>query len=247
MIGSRPDGMRRLKIRARALGPAPSGSMGAPAMGIRAIIFDLDGTLVDSMGVVHEALNLILRDLGLREVSREEMAELAGMRLSEILRAMAPWLGPKAAEEGELRFKRIYSASELRLIAGVGEALERLRGMGIRMGIVTTTPKEPACALIDRLGISGYFRVLVAVEDVERPKPHPDGPLRASRALGIDPRDCAFVGDSPNDIRAGRAAGTRTIGVLTGFSSRERLAREGADLIIESVAELPSAIPELDP
>ncbi|MEM2882908.1 MAG: HAD family hydrolase, partial [Candidatus Bathyarchaeia archaeon] len=124
---------------------------------------------------------------------------------------------------------------------------ERLRGMGIRMGLVTTTPREPARGLIERLGIAGYFSVVVAVEDVERPKPHPDGPLKASRALGIDPRHCAFVGDSPNDIRAGRAAGTRTIGVLTGLSSRERLAREGADLILRSVGELPSALLGWDP
>ncbi|MEM2989170.1 MAG: HAD hydrolase-like protein [Candidatus Bathyarchaeia archaeon] len=95
-------------------------------MGIEAIIFDLDGTLVDSMDIVHKTLNLILRDLGLREVSRGEMAEIAGMRLSDILAMRAPWLGPGAAEEGEARFKRIYSASELRLIPGVEGALERV-------------------------------------------------------------------------------------------------------------------------
>ncbi|MEM2226340.1 MAG: HAD family hydrolase [Candidatus Bathyarchaeia archaeon] len=216
-------------------------------MAINAIIFDLDGTLVDSMEIVHETLNLILRDLGLRGVSREEMAEIAGMRLSDILAMRAPWLDHRAAEEGEERFKAIYSTSQLRLIPGAKEAMEWLRSQGIRMGLVTTTPKGPALEVIERLGIADYFSIVVAVEDVERPKPHPDGPLKASRSLGVDPRYCAFVGDSPNDIKAGKAAGTRTIGVLTGFSSSERLAREGADLILRSVGELPSALLGWDP
>ena len=115
------------------------------------------------------------------------------------------------------------------------------------MGLVTTAPRESAIELIERLGIADYFAIVVAVEDVERPKPHPDGPLRAMRALGADPRGCAMVGDSPNDIKAGRAAGARTIGVLTGLSSRETLEREGANLILEGVWEIPSALPGWDP
>jgi len=216
-------------------------------MRAKALIFDLDGTLVDSMEVVYGTMNLILKDLGLREVGREEMVELAGKRFSEILLEMAPWLSPSAIEGSEARFKEIYSASRLRLIPGAGEALGWLKERNVPMGLVTTTPKEPARDLIERLGISEYFEVVVALEDVERPKPHPDGPLKASRALGMAPRDCAFVGDSPNDIRAGKAAGTMTIGVLTGFSSRERLAMEGADLVIGSVGEIPAALSRLCP
>lgn len=218
-------------------------------MAIRAVIFDLDGTLIDSMDVVHGALNLVLRDLGLRGVSKGEMAELAGMRLSDIVARMAPWLGPRAAEEGEAMFKRIYSDSawRFRLLPGAREALGWLRGRGIRMGLVTTAPRGSAIELIERLGIADYFAIVVAAEDVERPKPHPDGPLRAMRALGTDPGECALVGDSPNDIRAGRAAGARTIGVLTGLSPRGILEREGADLILEGVWEIPSALQGWDP
>jgi len=93
---------------------------------------------------------------------------------------------------------------------------------------------------IDRLDLRDLFDIILAREDISKCKPNPEGILQIARTMETKTTDCVYVGDSPADIAAGRAAGTKTVGVLTGLSSREQLRKEKPDLLVNSISDLVS-------
>ena len=209
-------------------------------MKIKAAIFDMDGTLVDSMDFVFITLNLVFKDLGLKGVNKERMNEIAGKRLSEILPYYAPQLSSEVLKNAELKFWSFYSAQRFHLIQGVEGTLKWLKKHGVNMGILTSTPREQVKNLLKKLGIDTYFKVIVANEDVACQKPNPDGVIKAADALGIKPQECIVVGDSINDIKAGKNAGAKTIGVLTGYCTKETFEMIEPDLVLNNVKDIPN-------
>src|SRR5437667_13125 len=121
-------------------------------------------------------------------------------------------------------------------IPGSIELLHDLHARGLRLGIATSSGR--ALPFLDRWGVRRLFSGIVGREDVETRKPHPEPVLKCLGHLGLDPHEVAYIGDSPIDIRAGKAAGSYTVGVLTGTSPRDVLHVEGPDHILESVAGL---------
>ena len=119
---------------------------------------------------------------------------------------------------------------------GVPELLETLRERGIRVGIVTRNCRAAVEHILNRNSLS--YDVLLTRDDVEAVKPDPAHLLAALRLLQVEPQRALMVGDHPMDVQAGRAVGTRTAAVLTGYSPAERFAPENPDLVLEQVGEL---------
>jgi phosphoglycolate phosphatase len=209
---------------------------------VKAAIFDMDGTLVDSMGSIFKIINRIMGELGVKEIQEDEMGKIAGRRFSEILNEVDPTLPPHIVRESELKFIDLYNKSPHRLLPGVLHILDWLRSERIPMGIFTTAPRKVTEDLTNRLGISGYFDVIVSGDDVANPKPHPEGIVNAARTLHVKPHECVVIGDGLSDIRAGKAVHALTIGVLTGFCSEETFKKENADLVLNNLGEIPKSI-----
>ena len=127
------------------------------------------------------------------------------------------------------------------LVPGVKEMLERLYGK-YPMAIVSARDDESTRAFLDQFDLAGFFEEIVTAITAEHTKPYPDPVLYAAGKLGVPPENCLMIGDTTVDIRAGKAAGTQTVGVLCGFGERAELERREADLILESTSELADAL-----
>jgi HAD superfamily hydrolase (TIGR01509 family) len=126
---------------------------------------------------------------------------------------------------------------EYTIIPGVREMLERLRPH-FKMAVVSARSKRGTQGFVDHFALAPYFDCVASAQTASRTKPWPDPVLWAIERMGAGPEETVMVGDTTVDLRAGRAAGTQTVGVLCGFGERAELEREGADLILESTAEL---------
>ena len=213
---------------------------GAPR--IATCLFDLDGTLIDSIGLIMASFRHTMRT-HLGSVPDETRWRAGfGTPLRGQLRAFAQ------DDEEAARMVDTYRAYTdahhdrlLRTYAGIDAGLAALHGAGIRLAVVTSKTHALARRGLERCGLNHYFEVLVGFDDVAEHKPHPAPVLAALERLGAPPGDALFVGDSPHDIRAGRAAGVRTAAVLWGPFSREALARESPHHWLagpESIADL---------
>jgi HAD superfamily hydrolase (TIGR01509 family) len=211
------------------------------------VIFDLDGTLIDSFPAMLKMLDIAFERLKIPRVSRESALDAAKEGHFEWNRVLPP---VKEAQKEDLITRAAQILAEIqpqimrreaRLIPGAEHVLEEISRGGMRIGLVTATRKR---FLGDKLyhfretGVHHLFEAVIAVDDVPCRKPAPDPLIECAKRLGVPLDETVYVGDSRVDIRAGKAAGTWTIGVLTGLDDHETLALEAPDRIIESVAEL---------
>jgi len=130
---------------------------------------------------------------------------------------------------------------EVDFFEGVPELLAGISNLGIKIGIVTATPSDNMAEkdlLLEKNGVAQCIQTIVTNDDAPHPKPAPDTVLECCRRLSVLPQKSLFVGDTGVDIRAGKAAGTMTAGVLTGFDDRKTLHREAPDVILNQVMEL---------
>lgn len=197
---------------------------------LRAVLFDLDGVLIDSYEVWFRVMNAVAEELGYAPLSRETFHSSWGQGIEEDRRRFYP---RHARAEIEARYDARFPEhlEHLRVADEVSEVFARLEGLGIRSAVVTNTPAPLARTLIGRAGARPD--VLVGGTDVPRPKPAPDMVLRACELLEVAPRDALLVGDSRFDREAARAAGVPFAGL--GTEGELELARLG-----ELVAFLPS-------
>ena len=215
-------------------------------LAVRGIIFDVDGTLADSVGFFYEIALEVLELAGAPPVSRERVYEL--MRLGDA--APLEKLFPPGYPDPSATLKRIVDERmdgwlrryhhETEAIPGSVELLRDLHAQGLRLGIATSSGR--ALPFLDRWGVRHLFSGIVGREDVESRKPHPEPVLKCLGHLRLDPWEVVYIGDSPIDIRAGKAAGSYTAGVLTGTSPHEVLRCEDPDHILESVVGLLSIL-----
>jgi HAD superfamily hydrolase (TIGR01509 family) len=213
---------------------------------VKGIIFDVDGTLADSVGFFYEIALEVLRLAGAPPVSQEEVYAL--MRLGDA--APLEKLFPADFPNPSATLKRIVDErmhdwmrryhDETEAIPGSVELLHDLRAQGLQLGIATSSGR--ALPFLDRWGVRHLFDGIVGREDVESRKPHPEPILKCLSHLQLDPQEVAYVGDSIIDIRAGKSARVYTIGVLTGTSPHNVLYLESPDYILESVAGLPDIL-----
>lgn len=197
--------------------------------GPTALLFDLDGTLIDSYRLYLEAYRRALAPILGRAVSDEE---IMARRPSSERRFLAEWVGEERAGKCHAEMCRHYEALHGALAEGmydgVREMLAALRAAGIPLGVVTGKGRRAWEATRRQLEL-GDFAVVVTDDDAPRPKPHPDGLLSAAAALALAPAELAYIGDSLVDLEAGRAAGMRVGAVLwpkTAPGERERFLAE---------------------
>lgn len=215
---------------------------------VKGIIFDVDGTLADSVGFFYEFALEILALAGCPAIPREDVYAL--MRLGDA--APMEKLFPPDYPDPIGTLKRIGEScmsewmnryhNETQAIPGSIELLHELHARGLLLGIATSSGRE--LPFLDRWGVRHLFSGIVGREDVTIRKPHPEPVLKCLGHLCLDSREVVYVGDSPADIRAGKAAGSYTVGVLTGTSSHEVLCLEAPDYILDSVAFLGSLLAE---
>ncbi len=202
----------------------------------RAVLFDLDGTVADTRLDIAAACNHVLASLGRPTLSVEAVAAYVGdgarVLLSRVLR-----LSPDDPVTGEAlaRFNAYYplhAADHSGWMPGAREALDACGDLPL--GLVTNKPRPATLALLDALGIGRRFHVVVAGGDGPL-KPDPAAIRRALEPLGVPPADAWVVGDGPQDIGAGKAAGAWTVAVLGGFGHEEVLRAAGADCVLPSL------------
>jgi pyrophosphatase PpaX len=209
--------------------------------GMRAVLFDLDGTLLDSFALITAAFREACRRVLGREPTEREVMDRWGQPLQARFQALAP---DRVAE-----LTRIYSAcydASFRTLArafpGVEELLRRLRARGLGLGVVTSKRRRSTLRDLEAFGLLGYFATVVASEDVTRVKPAPEPVLRALTALRADPAGSWLVGDGHLDVLAGRAAGVRTIAALWGTREREALLAAAPDYVAASPEEVAALV-----
>lgn len=213
----------------------------------RGVVFDLDGTLVDSRRDIAEAANFALERAGLPRLAHDELASYVGDGAPALM-ARAARLDLKDERTGPLvqAFLDYYAEHPIdhtRPMPGALEALEALRGYAL--GVCTNKPRRTTLAVLSGLGLAPRFDGVVAGDDLPERKPHPAMVREAARLLGVAPSEAVMVGDGPQDVVAGRAAGAFTIGVRGGIQAFERLSEAAPDLMIETLHELPAALSRL--
>jgi phosphoglycolate phosphatase len=206
-------------------------------MSIKLIMFDLDGTLVDTAQDITNALNFAIKPYDIRSLTAEDTIKLVGEGVSrlveKVLSAEKMFLKKDVME----RFIEYYSkhlSDNSKEYPYVRETLENLTDF--RKAVISNKREAPSKRLLEELGLSEYFDLIIGSDTVGERKPSPDPILYAVTRLGSNPEESIIVGDSNYDIEAGEKAGVKTIAVSYGYRHRESLTE--ADYIIDDIREL---------
>lgn len=211
---------------------------------VRAVAFDLDGTLVDSCADIARATNHCLEEAGLPLRTQSEVRGYIGdgsRRLLERAAGFAP--GDERVEPLLERFFVHYVASAVVDTKPLTAALPVLDALShLPLALCTNKPRVATDAVLTGLGLAGRFSVVVAAGDVEHTKPHPEPLERVATLLGLAPAELALVGDGPQDVRCAKAAGARSIGITDAvIVPLEKLRAEGPDALVP-LADVPTVI-----
>jgi HAD superfamily hydrolase (TIGR01509 family) len=215
---------------------------------LRAAIFDLDGTLIDSMPLFIRVAASMFQEVGLPEPGPDFLVQWVKEGKVEWAEALPDDLpedqmeiAAKMMAIGRRILPGIF-ASELKLLPGVEEVFSLLAGRGIRIGMVTTGSSrfiDSKLAPLQKAGVAQHVERLITRDDAPRIKPAPDPLLKCCDLMGLEPRQCVCVGDADVDVIAGRAAGMKTIAVATGVDDRSMLEEHGPDLVLDSLRDFP--------
>ncbi|HEY1057534.1 MAG TPA: phosphoglycolate phosphatase [Limnobacter sp.] len=184
-------------------------------MSIRAILFDLDGTLLHTVPDLAAAVNAMLRDLSLPELDEHTVATYVGKGAENLIhRSLTGTLDGRADAALFDKANAIWHAhyehingQHAEFYGGVREGLAAFQQAGFKLAVVTNKPERFTGPLLERSGIAEYFSVVVGGDTYERKKPDPLPVLKACERLGVAPADALFIGDSLNDAQAAKAAG----------------------------------------
>lgn len=186
----------------------------------RAVLFDLDGTLVDTLQDIAEAMNRVLADAGLELLPIEAYRDHVGWGARDLMRRALPAAEQARIEEHLAAFRVHYYAKPLgssALYPGIGELLDELERRAVPMGILTNKPEEPALKVVGALMGEVPFREVRGAREGVPPKPDPTALLEVAEVVGAPPEGCLYLGDTEVDVQAARAAGMTPIGVRWGF------------------------------
>jgi phosphoglycolate phosphatase len=225
--------------QAQALDPKHPGGPITRFSEVRALIFDLDGTLIDSKLDLALSVNATLAELGRPPLPHEQIFSFVGNGAPALI---ARALGSAASEQncmlGLEFFIKYYSAHKLDntiLYPGVRETLDALKGMP--MAVYTNKPVRVSRSIIQEMGLSDYFRFVYGGNSFERKKPDPMGLDSILREFGAAPTQAMFVGDSEVDVQTARNSGTWICGVTYGFGSH-RFTEFPPDIVVDNLTEL---------
>ena len=202
------------------------------------VLFDLDGTVIDSGGIILASMRHATREVLGQEFADEELMQAVG---GPGLEAQFAVFGPDDVDE-LVRVYRAHNAplhDELEAFAGMDEVLRRLHDEGRRLGVVTAKRRSTVALAFASVPLAHLFETIVGGDETERHKPDPEPLLLAAKRLGANPAETAYVGDSPFDVLAAKAAGMHAIAVTWGrIHNRAKLEEAGPDAIVDRPAEL---------
>ena len=188
----------------------------------RAVIFDIDGTIVDNMHLHAEAFAVFAERHGLPPLAPEDRARLDGRRNSEIFPLLFKRDVPReewqAYEHEKESLYRELSRGRLTPMAGLHDFIARLKADGIKVALATSAPEPNVVHTLSELGLVQDFSIIVRGDQVPRGKPAPDVFLEAARRLNVPPADCLVFEDAPMGVEAGKAAGMVVAALTTSFS-----------------------------
>jgi len=206
---------------------------------VQTVLFDLDGTLIDSVRLILDSYHHTLAAHGLPPRSDEEWLRGVGTPLSVQL---AEWSDDRGTLEALIATYREYNLAHhdrmVTVYPGVVTSVEAIRAAGRRTGLVTSKNRQGALRGLTLAKLERMMDVLVCADEVTNPKPHPEPVEKAVGLLGADPRTTVYVGDSIHDMVSGRAAGVRTAAVLWGPFGRAHLEGATPDYWLETPADL---------
>lgn len=212
-------------------------------MKLKAIVFDMDGTFLDSRELIYQAMHdvLALRSIA---VTRQEMAAVTGQPVQVMYRALAPAHDPAELELEHLK----HHEEHLDLLRVYPDAHEVLADLSKRykLGVFTGFDKLTYDRL-DQFKLRPYFRSIVENTRYVKHKPDPEGLYLCMRELDVTPAETLYIGDGVTDMKAGKSAGVAAVvGITHGFSSASDLQATGADYIIDSLIELPALLKKIE-
>lgn len=210
---------------------------------IKAVLFDLDGTLTDSLKDIAEAANNALRIRGHRTFETEEYKYFLGRGLYNLMKAICP---AECATEEELKalydlhaeYYSIHGTDSTKPFDGMLALLTELKNRGLKLAVVSNKHQPGTLEVVSSLFQDGTFDYITGLQDGFTPKPAPDLALHAAKQLGFSPEECAFVGDTEMDLQCGESAGMYVIACSWGFRTVAELKKLGAQRIAEHPSDI---------
>lgn len=221
-------------------------------LNLQAVLFDLDGVLIDSGADIVASVNAALTHFGYKEEPYEVIIKFVGNGAKNLLIRSLDYQGinaeamPNFSEffDWYVAWYRSHAAEKTVLYTGIGELLEKLKKEGVFCAVVSNKPLSVTREILKHFSIDSFFDAVVGPEQLSRIKPDPEGLALAvsfiekKRNITIVPKRVLMVGDSATDIQAGRALGAHTCAVTDGFGDREKLLAENADIVVPFAGEL---------
>ena len=207
-----------------------------------AVVFDLDGTLLDSYAAIHESLALVLAAFSRPPLTPEETRRMVGYGLESLVTRA---VGAENVAEGVRIFREHYEKigpTSSTLLPGADEVTRRLAGAGIPLSIVSNKPARFSREILGALGILGRFAFVAGPDDGFPPKPAPHMVFMALATMGAKGPESLYVGDMPVDVATARAAGIPIVAVPSGSATTGELKAASPDLLIADLNELPGLL-----
>lgn len=211
---------------------------------IRLCIFDLDGTLAETVDSMALAANKVLRELGLSQLEPDGFRYFAGDGAKELCRRCLRAAGDETCvhyEEMYRRYRLYFKETcmyHVKPYQGISELLERLKQTGIRICVLSNKPHPQAVDVVESLFGKGYFDAVQGQTEKVPRKPSPVGANLLAESFHVEKKECLYIGDTATDMETGRKAGMTTVGVLWGFRDREELEKSRADCIVGCPEEI---------
>ena len=210
-------------------------------MAYKTVLFDMDGTLLDTLEDLRDSTNHVLREMGYPERSLEETRRFVGNGAEKLIRRAVPeGTAEETIQEALCRFRTYYEAHckvKTKVYDGMLAVLDALRAHGVKIAVVSNKPDEAVKKLSEEY-FGGRMDYAVGAKDGRRCKPYPDMVDAALEALGETREGAVYIGDSEVDVQTGLNAGLPVIAVSWGFRSRETIAEAGATVIADDAAAL---------
>ena len=207
-------------------------------------LFDLDGTLTNTLESMTYSVNLTLKEMGLSQITKDQCRMFVGNGARVLIEESLKVSGdPKASriEEGMKIYGRIFDQNctyHVTLYEGIPEMLKALKDRGIHLAVLSNKPDRQTVKVVKEIFGDNIFDYAQGQKDGIRRKPEPDGVWYLMEQMQVSKEECLYIGDSEVDAATGKNAGLKTIGVLWGFRDRKTLETAGADHLIERPEEL---------
>lgn len=213
-------------------------------MNFKACIFDLDGTLLDTVDTIAYYGNKALEAFGYKAIGREEYKYFAGNGAKVLIERMLAHLGVENEAETEKVLSRYLddynsnTAYKTEVYDGIKDMLVALKAKGLKLAVLSNKPHDATLKVIDDFFGEGVFDIVYGQREGCPIKPDPTVAIEIGKELGLSKEECLYVGDTAVDMKTGKGAGYHAIGVLWGFRKRDELLKSGADVIVSHPREI---------